>query len=67
MVERVKCRLCGALDPDFCWDASHRSVLVICLGLYVAGVLIGFDNYSSVCISATHIVQQWQGASRAPL
>lgn len=37
----------------------HRAVLVVCLGIYAAGALIGFDDYGKVCLSADRVL--WHG------
>lgn len=39
-----------------------RTILGVCVALYIGSVLIGFDTYSGVCISAAHITRDWQGA-----
>ena len=39
----------------------RRGVLFLCVGLYIGGVLIGFDAYNRISISAAHIVHQGQG------
>lgn len=36
-----------------------RVVLVTCLGIYLAGALIGFDDYGKVCLSADRVL--WHG------
>ena len=41
---------------------NGRTILGVCVALYIGSVLIGFDTYSSVCISAAHITHDWQGA-----
>ena len=48
-----------ALVPVTC---GRRSVLILCVGLYVGGALLGFDAYDTVCISAHWVVQRGQGA-----
>lgn len=38
---------------------EHRAVLVVCLGIYVADALIGFDDYRKICLSADRVL--WHG------
>jgi hypothetical protein len=37
----------------------RRVVLVVCLGIYAAGALIGFDDYGKICLSADRVL--WHG------
>ena len=42
----------------------HRVVLVVCLGIYAVGALIGFDDYGKICLSADRVL--WHGEGGCP-
>lgn len=43
----------------------YRAVLVVCLGIYVAGALVGFDDYGKICLSADRVLWHGEGAPSA--
>lgn len=45
----------------------RRVVLVVCLGVYAASALIGFDDYGKVCLSADRVLWHGEGERLLPL
>ncbi len=43
---------------------ARRVVLVVCVGIYLAGALIGFDDYGKICLSADRVL--WHGEGNRP-
>ncbi len=40
--------------------------MILCVGVYLGGALLGFDAYDTVCISAHWVVQRGQGTPPPP-
>ena len=63
MIAQQRLDKCMLQNPGF--FRSGRSVMVLCVALYVGGALLGFDAYDTVCISAHWVVQRGQGTPSA--
>lgn len=43
---------------------ARRVVFVVCVGIYLAGALIGFDDYGKICLSADRVLWHGEGNCR---